>query len=141
MRISTSGIGIIIQKNSGVFYTNQTGGYACHQPALEGAFIPLFSKGEFYDKLSKKLDDYFFGDSGPYRGHCYIYEGKGINEQDADWLDLLFKESEVPFKVDRDKLNESEEAWIWIEVFGDMGNLFAEGIDGKEGVFVWDNSD
>lgn len=141
MRIFTWGIGVIISEKTGIVYHSQTGGYACHNHGLEGALIPLFPKGEFYDKLSKKLDDYFFGNNGPYRGHCYIYEGKGINEQDADWLDLLFKEFEVPFKVNRDKLNESEEAWIWIEIFGDMGNLFAEGINGKEGVFVWDNSD
>ena len=49
------GLGLIIEYPSGVNYTNQTGGYACHHPVQEGAFIVLDnSKG-----LNDKLEEFF----------------------------------------------------------------------------------
>ena len=36
-----NGIGLIIAHPSGALYTNQTGGFACHHPRMEGVFVPL----------------------------------------------------------------------------------------------------
>ncbi|MFQ5876048.1 MAG: DUF6210 family protein, partial [Dehalococcoidia bacterium] len=36
-----SGISLILPYNSGIIYSNQTGGYACYHPEAEGIYIPL----------------------------------------------------------------------------------------------------
>ena len=52
------GAGLIVPKNTGVIYTNQTDGYACDHPTLEGVFIPLsndYDHERFDDSLESKL--------------------------------------------------------------------------------------
>ncbi|EMN00850.1 hypothetical protein LEP1GSC021_4612 [Leptospira noguchii str. 1993005606] len=34
-------IGLIIEYQTGIIYSNQTGGYACLQPEVEGFLVPL----------------------------------------------------------------------------------------------------
>jgi hypothetical protein len=36
-----AGLGVIISSPTGVLYSNQTGGFSCLHPELEGAYIPL----------------------------------------------------------------------------------------------------
>jgi hypothetical protein len=38
---NTGGIGLILLYPSGIWYTNQTGGYSCFHPEVEGMFVPL----------------------------------------------------------------------------------------------------
>jgi hypothetical protein len=129
-KIDTQGIGVIVMATTGIVYTNQTGGYACHQPAAEGYFVPLC---ELYhdavhtaETLQDELDGYFFSERGPYRGHCY---GDGINDKDCDFLDKLFQTYGIDARVDRLCKANAEEAWIPVHY------------KGKEAFFVWVNSD
>lgn len=130
-----SGIGLNIEFPSGVRYINQTGGYANPHPELEGVFVPLtherFSEQE-------RLDEFFTGDK--WKGHCY----GGIDEETADFMDAIFAD---PFRtqalqVNREKLAESEEAWIhvWVSPDGQASEMWS-GFRNAVGVVTWENSD
>ena len=40
----SGGIGLIIPFESGVVYSNQTGGYGCLHPEVQGVYIPLVNE-------------------------------------------------------------------------------------------------
>lgn len=116
---------VIIKAQTGKVYTSQAGGYACHQPGVEGErlyleYNQLKEKGA---ELEKNLGHYFT--SGEWSGWC---DG-GIGETDAIWLDALFEKFELNWKVDRNNLNKCQEAWLHI--------IF----EGKPAILTWGNSD
>lgn len=94
--------------------SNQAGGLGCNHPLARGSIRIV--------QTFQGLDDHF-GESGPYAGWC----SNGITEETADLLDQNLKH--LGFKTDREKLKESQEAWI----FGR--------IDGLPVVLTWQNSD
>jgi hypothetical protein len=89
---------LVIPCPSGVTYSFQTGGNRCHHPEIEGALIPL----EISDKDMP---------------HAGCWGGPSIAEA-ADEIDAyLASSNEVdngPVRVDRARLAESEEGWIWV---------------------------
>ncbi len=127
------GLGLILAHPSGVFYSSQTGGYACHHPQLEGAFIPLDETKGF----ESVLEDHFTGEK--WGGHCY----KGIDEETADFIDNLLNRSYIAklLKVDRDRLSDCEEAWIHVIVEREPAESWPSWSRGGRGVLTWNNSD
>lgn len=126
--------GLIVSHPSGVAFTNQVGGYACHHPVMEGVYIPL-NRAE----LHQAFDQYFF--YGPkWQGHCY----RGIDEETADVVDRLLASHPLTrgIVVDRSRLGASVEAWIHVTIApqddgDDMWTAFA----GRPAVLTWENSD
>jgi len=135
-------LGLIISHHSGVIYTNQVGGFACLHPEIEGVFVPLSDDSK---TIEQRLSQHFTG--AKWKGHCY----KGIDEETADFTDDLLSLNFLTkrLKVDRDKLKESIEAWIWVEIdesdFIETQNGTIEsefrGFPSRKGILTWENSD
>lgn len=130
----TESLGLIISYPSGVRISAQTGGYTCQQPEIEGVYLPLK-----YD--AKELEEYFTGPK--WQGWCC----NGIDEETADFIDnYLSNDGNTAYiKVDRARLQDSQEAWIYVDVFEPGGavkeiNLLS-GFGRCKGVLTWDNSD
>src|SRR5215204_4527094 len=106
------GIGLIVSHSTGVLYSNQTGGYACLSPEFEGVFVPL--KDPLVNQ-QEQLEKYFTGSK--WKGHCY----NNIDIETADFIDKILKSSYLTsrLKVNREKLNESHEAWIHVNILPD----------------------
>ena len=73
--------------------------------------------------VSIDMVDFFF--SGKWGGWCC----DGIDEETAIFVDAILGDIYPGFKVDRSKMGESMEAWVW----GTVGD--------KQVVVVWENSD
>jgi hypothetical protein len=148
------GLGLIVEHDSGVFYTNQAGGTCCAQPEIEGVLVPLGTETE------DKLDAYFASaDVPPIR----------LEPRHADALDVILRTPPEGYawtptfflQVDRSRLAESMEAWLYVTItscpdpvsFADPNqNLQPElpqhpthypfaGFAGRSGVLTWTNSD
>lgn len=121
--------GLIIACKSGVTYTNQVGGYACRHPEIEGVFVPLPAG------ISEKLEAYFTGPK--WNGRCY----DEIDEETASFIDSVLNAVDLAGSlcVDRERLTESCEAWIWVKL--SMNSLLWLGLNEGEGVLTWSNSD
>lgn len=131
----TQEVGLIILYPSGVYYSNQAGGYACLQPFEEGFYAPLHNSAF---QLEDELNKYFTGKK--WQGWCY----QEIDDEDADFIDKLLEKSYTTkfLKVDRTKLKKSFEAWIYVN--GTLPNEeypIISGFESFEGVLVWENSD
>ena len=130
---SLVGAGLIIPRKTGIIYTNQTDGYACDHPQLEGAFVPL--SNDFDIERPK--------DSLEYKLSILYPEGWGRpTTETCDAIEELL--SNYPesrnIKVDRDKIEESREAWIWVLLVENEEQDF-EGFGECSAVLTWPNSD
>lgn len=134
-----TGIGIILFCPSGVRYSNQTGGYACLHPEAEGVYLPL---GDGSSPVATDLNGHF---ETVWAGHCY----DGIDGETADLIDqLLASTPEMDrFRVERDRLADSHEAWIYVRLPAANGveNPLFDVVSGFPagtlGVLTWENSD
>jgi len=139
--IGTAGMGLIVPCPSGFTFTNQTGGYACHQRAQEGVFVPIDDYAGKYDELAEKfltlkdwLNDYFInGKDSPYHGHCY----NGLTLADRAKMNRFLTFMEAGFRVNQARLKDSEEAWVHVLITRTTPSLK----QGERAIFVWDNSD
>jgi hypothetical protein len=121
-------IGLILMGQTGAFYANQTGGYACWHREIEGTFISLGeSPFEFYE---------FFG-GPPWGGYC----DNGINAPTADFLDTwLASRLNGVCRVDRTSMSKSAEAWILVTIEPNV-HPDLQKFAGKSAVLTWANSD
>lgn len=130
--------GLIILGKSGVIYHNQTGGNNCMQRCEEGYLVPL-------------ADCYLVEESPVETYQCPIerslrkmdwWPGRGIDEERASQIDDLLRSSGYTkgLSVDRQRMHESEEAWVYVNV---QPAELAEysGFGSCKGVLVWMNSD
>lgn len=137
------GLGLIILNNTGINISNQTGGYSCSHPEEEGIFLPLGNMPNLVDKLTILF-------TGPkWRGSCC----NGIDNETADLIDSLLSNTEDNFyitddtsfiKVDRDRLQDSQEAWIYVDIsepVTDSRLKLTSGFGQTKGVLTWPNSD
>jgi len=114
---------IILEQPTGVWYHNQTDGCCCHQRYQEG-ILAIIETGELYPAIAQ-----------------YMLNNR-FTEEEADHVDSLFDKYSAPFlKVNREKLRESEEAWIHVAVDCNHNLSPFSGFDCKYGVLTWDNSD
>lgn len=130
--------GLIVLRHSGVYFSNQTGGYACYHPIVEGVFIPL---GEEASNQEKELQGHFTGHK--WAGWCC----DGIDGETADFIDSVMAKSDLTkdVTVDRARLKESHEAWVHVdfrntEPYG-FGSVEVSGFGICKGVLTWENSD
>jgi hypothetical protein len=117
-----------------VQYRNQVGGVVCWQAEQEGIIAPL----DFGDDVAAQIEG------------CPFPNGRqGITEEIADVLDAIFasRPSTSIFKVDRTRLDESWEAWVYVTISrspefktpGVPGLIY--GFGATRGVLTWPNSD
>jgi hypothetical protein len=124
-------MGLIISCQSGITYSNQAGGLACIHPEEDGVFVPLpEAKGR---PEAYALQQRFRG------------EWRHINEEDALAIDNIFRRSGLNYvSVDRTRLQDSFEAWVYVLVEEPKEVPFTclfEGLGKRSGVLVWQNSD
>ncbi len=149
---------IIVPRKTGVIYTNQVGGYACHQLEVEGYIIPL--EPDYYVKIKEgeesncdnpywnryNLQEHFDKLFAPlkrktkYQGHGY----NGIDFEDVEYLErALWKTDFLEITIDRDKLDKCEEARIPVKI--KMSQYSHENKEMEplitEGILTWENSD
>ena len=128
---------LIIEHASGVVYQNQVGGTACWQAEQEGILAPLELTPEMKTRIV---------------GLAFVPGGQGLTEELADALDALLagELTSRAVKVDRTRLGECWEAWIYVTVDspesaepsasgGHFGSLL--GFGQVRGVLTWPNSD
>jgi len=103
------GLGLIILSPSGVLYSNQAGGTCCLQPQAEGFFVPLHDEVRGQEKM---LLDYFLQPGAPSAAP------EGFDLKTAELIDEVLAASTVTrfIKVDRTKLKDSVEAWVYVEL-------------------------
>ena len=141
------GTGVIIQYQSGVVYSNQAGGFCCLHPKLEGVFVP-FCNDACLDDLTlispdPELRGYFEGPK-----HRGTGATSGLDSPDADFIDSVLRKfgANRYFAVDRNRLCDSMEAWVFVTVSPgdprDPAPLFG-GFESypRLGVLTWSNSD
>ena len=132
------GLGAIVSFPTGVLYSNQTGGTSCLHPELEGAYIPLDAD------LGEELYAYFAGPK-----HRGTGATGGLDSEDAAFIEMLLAKRRLStfISLDRNRLHESHEAWVWAMLTGDGGGtpdctLFAGlGPYPRAAVLTWDNTD
>jgi hypothetical protein len=139
------GLGLILASPTGVLYSNQTGGHACLQPTLEGAFVPLCDGGRVPagpPDPEARLLGYFLGDKHQGTGAL-----RGLDLEDAEFIDETLNRASFShsIRVDRRRLADSHEAWVWVivrELESETGGLFEGfGDEPRSGVLTWGNSD
>jgi hypothetical protein len=122
-------LGLILLRESGVIIHNQTNGYACNQSEAEGIYVLLQDEPQEIEE--------FFANYG------------NIDNAAADFLDEYFQRDEPIcslhfLKVDRARLNESHEAWVYVKVAQPSrtpGFTIIERFGETEGILTWLNSD
>jgi hypothetical protein len=114
----TKGCGLIIPFPSGIVYWNQVAGMTCGQRALEGIYVPVD-----WDDVAGAMEDTFIGGA--------------LDTEDADRMDA--KLIKYGAKVDRSKLGESCESWVWLSL--EKGVRFIREFASAEAVLTWPNSD
>jgi hypothetical protein len=110
------GLGLIVECPTGIIYSNQTGGTSCLHPEVEGVFVPLRNACDETRKVfgpENELFDYF---TGPKHGGAGATSG--LDSADADFIDDLLRKYALGgvVAVDRGRLAESHEAWVYVTV-------------------------
>ena len=124
-------LGLIVKAATNVIYTNQTGGFACWHPEVEGFLVPLRTHLGM-----RELD--------ALRSLCSDCDD-GIDSETADRVESVL--ARLGFKgihVDRSKLAESWESWIQVILSGELGHkvpLEGTRLERLEAVLTWPNSD
>ena len=93
-------------------YTNQAGGYACQHPEVRGEKALLgaasaLATPEYLAGLQERLMTHFTGEK--WKGWC----DEGIDEETALFVEAAFWPILPGLVVNRDKLADSMEAWIY----------------------------
>jgi hypothetical protein len=125
--------GLIIPWKSGVIFQQQTGGYSCLQDSLEGIFAPL-------DDFAGHAQEFTRHFTGPkWGGNC----SNGIDTETADFIDTTLARipGHAQIKVDRSKLSESRESWIYVDLLDPTSTGILEGFTPCKAILTWPNSD
>lgn len=126
-------LGCILQRSTGVIYSNQTGGYACRQPKAEGVFIFLdeniFLDGEWRSPMGD-ISKHFTGEKYNGWSEAAMFEGSGIDTETGDFIEERLRYFGLKnILVNREKLKDSEEAWVHVIYYGEPA------------ILTWENSD
>lgn len=128
---------LVVEHETGVVYQNQVGGTACWQAEMQGALAPLDLSPEGMSQI---------------QNYPYLSARAGISADAADAIDaVLASQVSTRFlKVDRSRIAESFEAWIYVRVDSKeagisegltevCGSIY--GFGSGRGVLTWPNSD
>jgi hypothetical protein len=143
------GFGLIVEWPSGVIYSNQTGGTSCLHPEFEGVFVPLRNDYQPPDgpmlSPENELLAYFEGPKHEGTGAT-----GGLDEEDVEFITGVLTKWRLDsvIELDRSRLRESHEAWVYVTVLRGEGDrdladlaLFALPPYPRRGVLTWSNSD
>lgn len=133
-----AGLGVIVAFPSGVVYSNQTGGFSCLHPELEGIHLPLGAQP------GEELFAYFAGSK-----HRGAGATSGLDDEDAAFIEGVLARHDLSgfVSLDRGRLRESHEAWVWAFVTRDDGDgrgpaLFhGLGPYPRAAILTWNNTD
>ena len=117
---------IIIPWPSGVIFDVSCGCLAAYHRQLEGFYLPIY--GQYDLSLSKRLLEL-------HPGCC----GEPLAVEEADRLDALFAEFQIPLKAIRTQLAESTEAWVHAEIITPNQDQILRNFGGSRGVLIWQN--
>lgn len=120
-------LALIIKSESDVAYYNQAGGYACLKPSSEGILILID------DEMRAIL-----------KGLSFIIINKPrLTDKDADQIDDILNSNtgSKGLIVDRNKLEDSMEAWVHVLINYQNANFDIKGFKEVEGILTWNNSD
>lgn len=135
------GAGLVIIYPTGITVSNQTGGSACLQSFEEGFYLPMANdclvESDQLTGPEKELAKYF---SARYFGTGAT---DGINDADAIAVENILGQYNLRgiIKVDRHKLKQSHEAWIYVTIKSDGFALLSYFDTDLNGVLTWNNSD
>lgn len=140
----TVGLAVIVSFQTGVLVSSQVGGTACLHPRLEGFYLPLandyLTDNRQFFSPETELTDYFL--SSKYNGTGAT---NGLDIDDATEIELILERYQLSdfIKVNTQKLSQSCEAWIWVELYEDkaLGRLAGFQSYPLDGVLTWSNSD
>ncbi len=139
------GTGVIISCDSGISYCNQVGGYLCRQLEFDGVYLPLANDVALKNKElmspENELRAYFEGPK-----HNGWGANDGLDDEDADFIDSALQKyhQDKWIKVDRSRLKESCEAWVFVQVYAEDDPVpLQSGFEEypRLGVLTWSNSD
>lgn len=128
---------LIIECKSTVYYENQVGGVTCWRENIEGVLAPV----DVAASTKQQIQDL-----------PYAAGAAGISMEIADKIDLLLSSEAAAryLKVDRSRINDSWEAWIYVVALTPKGtaadydsDYFGSpyGFETARGVLTWVNSD
>lgn len=83
---------LIVPVKTGVIWSLQTGGVACHHPEVEGFVIPCW-----------------VGDDFPHLGCWGEFGGDGSDDRGV--INAQFKSVDLPVRIDEARWDQAEEAW------------------------------
>ncbi len=123
---------LILLSDKGVVYQNQTGGNACMQPKAKGLLVPVTN--------DPPLDNLFEG-ALDYKLSSVCRDLIELSEDVADKIDTILKKElhGLAIVVDRARLNESMEAWVYVNV--QDGSEDIKGVEKSSAILTWPNSD
>ena len=126
------GVMLILLRESGVIYTNQTGGHTCQQPEAEGILAPFNN--------SPPLDQPHLSTESQLKR--VLTGAQRLTPAEADEVDEILARSRDTkcAKVDRARLTDSMEAWVYVEV-NECGDHLISGFGPCKGILTWSNSD
>jgi hypothetical protein len=129
------GVALILSTKSGVFYWNQTCGHVCLQSEAQGVLVPLNTDPPL-DEPELEVEHQL---AAATRNQHHL------SEVVADRVDAILASSSYTscVRVDRLRLYDSHEAWVYVEVIpGVPGDSPLVGFEeAREGVLTWQNSD
>lgn len=130
----SEGVYAILLEASGVVYFNQTYGHICFQSQEEGILVP-FNSDFPLEHPEQRLEQQF----------ASLFEKHHrFSEKLADKVDeiLAFDCFTRCAKVDRRKLKQSHEAWIYVIINNEAPNSpLSQFSEQSEAVLTWQNSD
>jgi hypothetical protein len=127
---------LVLEHPSGVHYENQVGGVVCARVTLEGVLVPIDLYSDAVHEIMNLTYD----------------AGQGITAEAADAIDRALAPSPGAryLKVDRARLSESWEAWVFVvadipessdhQLQGPYSGA-PRGFGRSTGVLTWPNSD
>jgi hypothetical protein len=127
---------LILQHSTGVAYENQVGGVICWQAELEGVLAPVELGPNSVERIM----------------NLSYQARRGITAELADGIDEVLAATPGGryLKVDRDRLDESWEAWVFVVVDSPVSTVHdltgpyfgaPRGFGATRGVLTWPNSD
>ena len=136
-----AGTALVIPHSTGIVYSNQAGGHACLQPQTEGFLVPIandvgLATTHEFRSPENELFHYFTE-----LHSC----GAPLTEADAQRIESIMHQ--LPqwdnLSVDRDRLDESVEAWVFVTVAESKQKpILVDGLDYPvRAILTWTNSD
>jgi hypothetical protein len=123
---------LIVLQSSGVTYEAQVGGTWCRQEVAEGVVVPLDNDPPL-DSPDLALHAQL---------HKLLWEIAALDDELAVAVDALLSAHRFTagVSVDRARLSESCEAWVYVEV-REMEDSLLRGFGNCKAVLTWPNSD